>query len=65
MNFKKIADTSFTNLIESQWKLRQQHDQNFPMEQKPLQNKYQREKKQRNPKEQDYENHSMGSKQES
>ena len=24
------------NLIESQWKLRQQHDQNFPMEGKPL-----------------------------
>ena len=40
MNFKKIADTSFTNLIESQWKLRQQHDQNFPMAGKPLQNIY-------------------------
>ena len=26
-------------LTESQWKLRQQHDQNFPMEGKPL-NKY-------------------------
>ena len=24
------------NLMESQWKLRQQHDQNFPMEEKPL-----------------------------
>ena len=24
------------NLMESQWKLRQQHDQNFPMEGKPL-----------------------------
>ena len=24
------------NLIESQWKLRQQHDQNLPMEGKPL-----------------------------
>ena len=24
------------NLIENQWKLRQQHDQNFPMERKPL-----------------------------
>ena len=23
-------------LLESQWKLRQQHDQNFPMERKPL-----------------------------
>ena len=26
------------SLLESQWKLRQQHDQNFPMEGKPLQN---------------------------
>ena len=33
------------NLMESQWKLRQQHDQNFPMEEKPLQNKYWRQKK--------------------
>ena len=24
------------NMMESQWKLRQQHDQNFPMEGKPL-----------------------------
>ena len=24
------------NLMESQWKLRQQHGQNFPMEEKPL-----------------------------
>ena len=24
------------NLMESQWKLRQQHDQNFPMEGRPL-----------------------------
>ena len=28
------------SLIERQWKLRQPHDQNFPMEGKPLQNKY-------------------------
>ena len=27
-------------LMESQWKLRQQHDQNFPMEGKVMQNKY-------------------------
>ena len=27
-------------IMESQLKLRQQHDQNFPMEGKPLQNKY-------------------------
>ena len=28
------------NLMESQWKLRQQHDQNLQMEGKPLKNKY-------------------------
>ena len=28
------------NMMESQWKLRQQYHQNFPMEGKPLQNKY-------------------------
>ena len=28
------------NLMESQWKLRQQQDQNFPMEGKLMQNKY-------------------------
>ena len=28
------------SMMESQWKLRQQHDQNFPMERKPLWNKY-------------------------
>ena len=28
------------NLMQSQWKLRQQHDQNFTMEEKPLYNKY-------------------------
>ena len=27
------------SLLESQWKLRQKHDQNFPKEGKPLQNK--------------------------
>ena len=26
------------NLMGSEWKLRKQHDQNFPMEGKPLQN---------------------------
>ena len=46
------------NQFESQWKLRQQHDQNFPMEGKPLQNKYQHQKKERNPKQQDFENQS-------
>ena len=27
------------SLLESQWKLRQQHGQNFPMEGRPLKNK--------------------------
>ena len=27
---------SAMNMMESQWKLRRQHDQNFPMEGKPL-----------------------------
>ena len=33
------------NFLESQWKLRQQHDQNFPMERKPLSNTSARRKK--------------------
>ena len=28
------------NYLEIQWKLRQQHDQNFPIEGKPLEKKY-------------------------
>ena len=28
------------NMMESQWKLKQQHDETFPMEVKLLQNKY-------------------------
>ena len=44
------------NMMESQWKLRQQHDQNFPMEGKPFQKKYLHQKKEKNPKEQDCEN---------
>ena len=28
------------HMMESQWKLRQQHDQNFSMERKPSQNEY-------------------------
>ena len=47
-------------LTESQWKLRQ-HDQNFPMEGKPLQNKYYRQKIEINPTEHDCESHSQGS----
>ena len=31
---------SIVNMMESQWKLRQQHDQNFTMDGKPLYNKY-------------------------
>ena len=42
-------------LKESQQKLRQLHDQNFRNEGKPLQNKYWRQKKERNAKEQDCE----------
>ena len=38
------------SLLQSQLKLRQQNDQNFPMEEKPLQNKYWRQKKEINPK---------------
>ena len=49
-------------LFESQWKLRQQHDQNFPMKGKSLYNKYWRQKKEINPEEQDCENDSQGSK---
>ena len=46
--------------MESQWKVRQQHGQNFPMEGKPLENKYYHQKKEINPKEQDCENRSQG-----
>ena len=49
------------NLMESQWKLRQQHDRKFPMEGKLLQNKYWHQKKGINPEEQDYENQSLRS----
>ena len=38
-NSHKLCDEighRVVNLMESQWKLRQQHDQNFPMEAKPL-----------------------------
>ena len=34
------------NLMENQWKLKQKRDHNFPMEGKPLYNKYQHQKKQ-------------------
>ena len=53
------------SLMESQWKLRRQHDQNFPMEGNPLQNKFQHQKIEINPKELDCESFSQGSKQES
>ena len=48
------------NLMESQWKLRQQHDLNFPMEGKPLQNKYYCQKKEIDLKKQDCENLDCG-----
>ena len=48
-------------LTVSQWKLKQQNDQNFPIEGNPLQNKYERQKKETNSKEQDCESHSQGS----
>ena len=38
------------NSTKSQWKLRQPHNQNFPMEVKPLQNKYKGQKKEIIPK---------------
>ena len=38
-NSDKLCDETgypVMNLMESQWKLREKHDQNFPMEGKPL-----------------------------
>ena len=37
-NHKPLDEMGYPvlSLLESQWKLRQQHDQNFPMEGKPL-----------------------------
>ena len=42
-NSHKLFDETghpVVNLIKSQWKLRQQYDQNFPMEGKPVWNNY-------------------------
>ena len=47
-NSHKLRDETghlTVNLMESQWKLRQQHDQNFLMEEKPLYNKSYHKKK--------------------
>ena len=44
--------------LENQWKLRKQHDQNFPMEEKLLQSKYLHQKIEINPKQQVCESHS-------
>ena len=48
---------SILHFKESQRKLRQQNDLNFPNERKPQQNKYLCQKKEINPKEQDWESH--------
>ena len=48
-------------LMENQLKRRQQHDQNFSIEKKPLQNEYYHWKKEKNPKDLDFESHSPGS----
>ena len=49
------------SLLESQWKLRQQYDQNFPIEGKPFRTNTSI-MKEINPEEQDCESHSQGSK---
>ena len=36
----QISNAINMNMTESQWKLRQQDEKNFPMEEKPLYNKY-------------------------
>ena len=54
-NSLKISDelSIVLSFLESRWKLRQQHNQNFPTERKPLQNKYWHQKKEINPTDQD------------
>ena len=47
-------------LMKRQWKLRQQHDQNFLMERRPLQNKSFCKKKDINPKVQDSKGQRQG-----
>ena len=63
-NSHKLCDEMWhpvVNLMESQWKLRQQHDQNFPMEGSHCRTNTSIKRK-INLKEKDCENHSLGSK---
>ena len=67
-NCHKLCDETWHRLLslkESQWKWRQQHDQNFPMERKPFLKKYEYQQEEINLIEQDHESHSQEFKRES
>ena len=51
----------FLSLLEGQWKLKQQDDQNFPMGEKPLQRQKQilASEERKKPEEKDWESHSQ------
>ena len=51
----------FLSLLEGQWKLKQQDDQNFPMGEKPLQGQKQilASEERKKPEEKDWESHSQ------